>query len=69
MRGWAGWYKVLIAVWLILALPGAVIGYGMSGGDIEVPTDVLGLILWLPLALFTVSPVVLWPWRKLECQS
>jgi hypothetical protein len=69
VRSWAEWYKILVGFWIILGLPGAVIGYGMSGGDIEVPTDPVAFMVWLPCAFFIVSPFVLWPWRKFERRS
>ena len=71
MRGWAHWYKILVTFWAILGLPGAVVGYGFAGGDIisAVPTDPLEFMVWLPVAFFLVSPIALWPWRKLQRQS
>jgi hypothetical protein len=34
----------LLVFWLAIGLPG-VAGYGFSGGDIEIPTDPVGLLL------------------------
>jgi hypothetical protein len=64
MKSWAPWYQILMVFWVIFALPGALMGYGFSGGDFELPHGIAGWALWLPLVLFLVSPVLFWPWRK-----
>jgi hypothetical protein len=64
MSNWANWYKALLVVWAIIALPGTIIGIGFSGGDLELPYGFVGTVLWLLLVLFILSPAFLWPWRK-----
>jgi len=64
MRSWAKWYRILLLSWLVIGLPGLVVGYGFSGGDLEVPIDPLGLVLWLLCVVFLISPIVLWPMRR-----
>jgi hypothetical protein len=65
MGSWAIWYRNLFIAWIVIGLPGLVIGYGFSGGDIEVPTgDVLSVVAWAACVLFLLAPILLWPWRK-----
>jgi hypothetical protein len=66
MKSWAHWYQILVAFWALFAVPGAVVSYLFSGGDFELPHGLAGWALWLPLVLFLMAPVLLWPWRKLE---
>jgi hypothetical protein len=54
----------LFWVWVLFGLPALVIGYGMSGGDFELPDGLVETVVWLPVAFFVISPVILWPWRK-----
>jgi len=64
MRSWAKWYRILLLCWLVIGLPGLVVGYGFSSGDLEAPIDPLGLVLWLLCVVFLISPIVLWPMRR-----
>ena len=65
MRAWAGWYKMLLVLWVIIGLPGLVVAYGMSGGEIGLPSgSLLDIIPWSAALLFIFSPALLWPWRK-----
>jgi hypothetical protein len=64
MRSWSEWYRILFLVWLVLCPASIVIGYGFSGGDLEVPTDPVGLTLWFLCVAFYISPIVLWPIRR-----
>ena len=64
MQNWANWYKILLVFWAIFALPGSVLGILYSWGDFEFPDELAGVILWLILALFALSPALLWPFRK-----
>ena len=68
MRGWSPWYRNLVVAWLLLGVPSMVIGYGMAGGDFELPdpADVIGLTLWLLIVGFYLSPFLLWPVRRRE---
>jgi hypothetical protein len=64
MRSWAVWYRNLFLAWVVIALPGVVIGYGMSGGDFELPSgDIVSVAMWVSALLFLLSPLLLWRWR------
>jgi hypothetical protein len=65
MGSWAIWYRNLFLAWVVIGLPSLDMGYGFSGGDLEVPTDdVLSFISWAAVVFFLLSPILLWRWRK-----
>ena len=64
MRDWAIWYRNLFIVWLVLGLPSLVIGYGMSGGQFELPNDLAGALQFSLALAFYAAPAFLWPVRK-----
>jgi hypothetical protein len=65
MRSWATWYRNLFVAWVILGLPSVVIGYGMGGGDLALRGgDFLSVTVWIVVAFFLLSPVLLWRWRE-----
>jgi hypothetical protein len=66
MSAWAIWYRNLVIAWLIIGLPGAILGALYSGGDFELPgSDIIGWFVWLATVFFMLSPFVLWPWRSI----
>jgi hypothetical protein len=65
MRSWATWYRNLFVAWVILGLPSIVIGYGMGGCDLALRGgDFLSVTVWIVVAFFLLSPVLLWRWRE-----
>jgi hypothetical protein len=73
MRNWAAWYRYLVVVWFVIGVPSLVIGYGFSGGDLEIPTPatagVVSFFIWLACVAFLLSPVLLWPARRCGRQT
>lgn len=62
----ASWYKIVLLVWLLIALPGLILAYGFSDGQIGTWFDIKGrypsdvavlLVTWLML----ICPVWLAP--------
>ena len=67
MRDWAIWYRNLVVAWVVIGLPSVVIGYGMGGGDLEIPNADDGLasvLTWVLAVTLLASPFLLWPFRS-----
>lgn len=61
----APWYKVVLLIWLAIALPSLFIGLGFSGGGFEIPDSELyetaDIVVWIFAWTLILSPILLLP--------